>query len=217
MTPTKIGSFAVMICAAVALFALVADFRARMDFRFDADLAPRTGVVFTGQVDRILFGLRLLEDHRLDRLFISGVNPGAGLEPRQFAEAFPSSPRVRAYIDDGVILLGDRARDTLQNAQETSCWLARHPEIQAVTLITSRYHMPRASLALQRALPAGFRITPATPNSLGEGEAASTEAREFAKFVATWAITLLPRSIWEESRPCPPHDRRPGWHRESLR
>lgn len=194
MTPTKIGMFAVMICAAGALFALVADFRARIDFRFDADLAPRTGVVFTGQFDRIRFGLRLLEDHRLDRLFISGVNPGAGIDPTRFAEAFHLSSTLRAALDGGSIVLGTLAEDTLQNAQETSCWLRRHPEIRAVTLITSRYHMPRAALALQRALPAGFRITPAAPDPPREGGANSDAAREFMKFVATWAITLLPRS-----------------------
>lgn len=154
-----------------------------------------TAVVFTGQFDRVELGLALLEEGRVDRLFISGVNAGAGIARQGFAAQFRLSPRLLAALDAGQIILAVDANSTLQNARETACWLERHPDIRVVVLVTSRQHMPRASLALERAVPRTTAVLRLSPAELSTGPSAAPELSEFAKFSATWMITLLPRRL----------------------
>jgi hypothetical protein len=45
-------------------------------------------VVFTGQFDRVDEGLRLADAGAVPRLYISGVNGNAGLDPAHFVEQF---------------------------------------------------------------------------------------------------------------------------------
>lgn len=58
-------------------------------------------VVFTGQFNRVNATLRLFEDGQITRLFISGVNPGAGIEAATFADQFNLSPRARQALHTG--------------------------------------------------------------------------------------------------------------------
>lgn len=157
---------------------------------------PRTAIVFTGQFDRIHFGIRLLEDQVIDRLLISGVNPRSGLDPDRFEVQFGLSPGLLAAMESGRIILATGANTTLENAVEASCWLALHPDIHDAVLITSRRHMPRASLALERALPAGFTIIRAVSDVKGGHEQLPALLEEFPKFVVTWIVTMFPMSIW---------------------
>lgn len=90
-------------------------------------------IVATGGQNRIVEGLRLLEDHKSKKLFISGVNEGVQVETL----TGPNPPCC--------ITLGYRAQDTRGNAQESVEWIEKN-EIKSLRLITSDYHMPRAYL-----------------------------------------------------------------------
>lgn len=164
---------------------------------------PRTAIVFTGQFDRIRLGLRLLEDRAIDRLFISGVNRGAGLDPDRFKAQFGLSPQLIEDMKSGHLVLATGANTTWENAAEAACWLARHPDIREVVLVTSRRHMARASLALEAALPGGITVTglASDPDAAEEPQAASLV--EHAKLIATWIGARLPWAAWSAA-PCLP-------------
>ena len=184
-----------------SVLGLSADFVARLGTAPLSDPMPRTAIVFTGQFDRIRAGLDLLAAGRVDKLLISGVNRAAGLDPGQFAEAFDLSPGLRTALATGDIVLGVRAGTTLQNAEEASCWLAHRAGVHDAVLVTSARHMPRASLALQRALPAGFRIVRFASDAEHASDVpGALTSREFGKFLVTSVITLLPRAVWERAR-----------------
>lgn len=163
---------------------------------------PTAAVVFTGQFNRVNAALRLFEDGKITRLFISGVNPGAGIEATTFADQFNLSPRVRQALHTGQITLGERAGSTLENARETACWLQAHPEQRTLTLITGATHMPRASLALERAVGKGVSITRYTVPTQGKPPLRRWMS-EFGKFAATAVVTLAPAHWWQNSRACP--------------
>ncbi len=154
---------------------------------------PATGVVFTGQFNRIEKGLNLLEEGRIGRLFISGVNPGAGLNPKTFARQFNLSATLQDHLTTGRITLTTKAQDTIENALETSCWLGEHPKTDRVLLITSHLHMPRASLALERA--SGVRVD-RLPVGTTDPVSGILYTSEFWKYAGTWFVTLLPIDMW---------------------
>ena len=169
-------------------------------------LMPRNAVVFTGQFERIHFALRLFEEGRIERLFISGVNSGAGLAPARFDRQFGLSEALRAARAEGRIVLAGAANTTLENAVEAACWLSLPAQIDAVTLITSYRHMPRASLALERALPASLPVHRMISDRDSGAGSARAEAVEFRKFVGTWGVTGLSRAFSTDGLPehCPP-------------
>lgn len=180
--------------------ALYVDFTTRSEGHDLSSDLPRTAIVFTGQFDRIRMGLELLSTDRVDTLFITGVNRKAGLDVARFARQFRLTPEQTDALSTGRIVLAADANSTLENALETECWLKRHPDIEAVTLITSRSHMARASLALKRTV-APVRVTRLVSDPMRDAGTFRTRTTEFRDFLATWAITLLPRSLWPVNQP----------------
>ncbi len=176
---------------------IVADFQQRLEPRMTGASATRTAVVFTGQFDRIDAALALFEEGQVDRMLISGVGPGSGLRPETLADQFNFSPRARAALGSGEIQLSADPVDTFQNAAETACWLGNPAPLGGVILVTSVSHMPRASITLERALPAGTPIYRATPARTAIDTAALRT--EFGKFVYSWLYSLTPAS----RRPAP--------------
>ena len=120
------------------------------------DRLPGTAVVFSGDFRRIDAGLTLLAEHDIQRLFVSGVNGGAGLSPqtfvRQFAQRNPQITDLPGLVNC-CVAFGLEAKNTFQNAAETRCWLDRANVDGPVLLITSRSHLPRALLALSASIP----------------------------------------------------------------
>jgi uncharacterized SAM-binding protein YcdF (DUF218 family) len=169
---------------------IVADFLQRLEPRMAGAAAARTAVVFTGQFDRIDTALALFEADQVDQMLISGVGPGSGLRPETLADQFNFSPRARAALRSGEIQLSSDPVDTFQNAAETACWLGNPPPQGGVILVTSVSHMPRASITLERALPAGTMIFRATPAQTAIDTAALQT--EFGKFVYSWLYSLTP-------------------------
>jgi uncharacterized SAM-binding protein YcdF (DUF218 family) len=155
---------------------------------------PRTAIVFTGQFDRVHLGLRLLEESRIDRLFISGVNAGAGIDPKTFAEQFELSPRLQQALRSGAITLAPKAQTTVENGYETACWLRKTPDVRSVTLITSQRHMARAYLALKRLRPGRVKII-RLPVPETSAERLDIQSREFLAYSATWALLLIPGPV----------------------
>lgn len=177
-----------------AVLSLPVSFQLRSQDTAGSDF-PRTAVVFTGQFDRVHLGLRLMEEDRIDRLYISGVNGGAGIEPATFAEQFELSPRLRKALRSGAITLAPRAQSTIENGYETTCWLRENPEIRAVTLITSQRHMARAFIALKRLRPGRVRITRLSVPESSWDDAQRVKTREFLGYSATWAFLLVPEPV----------------------
>jgi uncharacterized SAM-binding protein YcdF (DUF218 family) len=194
-----------ILAGAVVLVAvtvtLVREFSIRSVAAADVADLPTTAIVFTGQFDRVELALRLFDQGQLDRLFISGVNGGAGITPQGFADQFRISPNARAAISSSRIILSPDANTTLENALETACWLDKQPDIREIVLITGRSHMPRASWALESALADSVSIRRLSPEGSSAHDARSSwNISEVLKFGVTVPLTLLPRSLWPRDR-----------------
>lgn len=197
-----LGGFLVLVLALVA--SLAADFYSR-SLPFDASKpVPVVGVIFSGDSARIRLGLELLESGAIEKLYISGANPRGGVRPDVFATQHHLTPFLISKYEAGQIILASQAKSTIGNARETACWLESVPETHELALITSRWHMPRASLALERAIPPGVEVvritSETTPRTITEEERRNSE---FFKYVATWFTTLLPVSQWPMDVQCP--------------
>lgn len=189
------GGFLLLLVSAG--LAIAADYGLRLRDTASMAALPATAVVFTGQFDRIAVGLDLLSEGKIQTLFISGVNRGAGLSTAGFADQFHLSPALRQDLASGRIVLKSEAQDTLENACETARWLRTEPSINRLLLITSRRHMPRASLALERATRFRVRI-----ERLSVGEELLQDPSAFLsegiKFAKTLAISFLPERLWPD-------------------
>jgi uncharacterized SAM-binding protein YcdF (DUF218 family) len=103
-------------------------------------------VVLTGGADRIETALRLLADGRAPVLLVSGV--GRGSELTEMAHRVRLDPATIGAR----VTLGRTATDTVGNAAETAAW-ARANDVRELIVVTAGYHMDRALLEIERALP----------------------------------------------------------------
>ena len=108
-------------------------------------------VVLTGGSKRMEAGVELLSAGTAPVLFVSGVDHR--VDPARVRDLVPG---VGASLDqatiDCCIVLGYGASDTLGNARETALW-ARATGRKSLVLVTSNYHMPRAWIEFEHALP----------------------------------------------------------------
>jgi uncharacterized SAM-binding protein YcdF (DUF218 family) len=116
--------------------------------RREASLPLRDGgiVVLTGGPQRIDEGLSLLQQGLGRRLLISGVNKRTGHD-----DVLKMHPQMREIVTCCVDL-GAQARNTIGNAIETRRWV-RANGFSSLTVVTSRYHMPRTLLEFRHAMP----------------------------------------------------------------
>lgn len=153
-------------------------------------------VVFTGQFERVDEGLRLTDAGAVPRLYISGVNENAGMDPAHFVEQFslrnPHIADLRRLVAC-CVELGQRADNTFQNAQDTKCWVDRRGLTGSLLLITSRQTMARAMAALSGALPE--RIIVPYPVEDGLPTVGQTRMREYLKFLVTIVAARLPLTV----------------------
>jgi len=103
-------------------------------------------VVYTGGEGRIARGLEVLREKWAPRMLVSGVD--REVRPAEFAAEYDVGRRQMACC----ITLGFDAYDTRSNALEASRWLARN-DYRAVRLVTTDWHMRRAALELDHAIP----------------------------------------------------------------
>ena len=116
--------------------------------------------VLTGGPQRLQVGLEMLARHQDARLLISGVHPQFHLETFLENQHLETSLTTRIDLDQ-------TARNTRENARQTSLWLQRH-EYTSLRLVTSDYHMIRSLIEFRRAIPPSIRIithgVPAEPS-----------------------------------------------------
>ena len=103
-------------------------------------------IVLTGGDKRIEEGLALLTAGQAPYVFISGVY--ADVTEGEIRAMWKAS----APLPDCCIMLGRQAKSTKQNAREVKEWL-RSMNFKSIKLVTANYHMWRAELELQRAMP----------------------------------------------------------------
>jgi uncharacterized SAM-binding protein YcdF (DUF218 family) len=113
----------------------------------DTTEMPGAIVVLTGGQQRVETGLDLFAraHTRVPYLFISGVNPKV-----TESEIRARAPDV-ALLPECCIILGQSARTTFQNAQETEKWV-RETNVPSIRLVTANYHMKRAMLEFSSVL-----------------------------------------------------------------
>lgn len=103
-------------------------------------------VVLTGGAKRLERGLDLLERGKADRMLISGVE--RTVRPIELAVRYHKDEK----LFDCCIDLGRESVDTRSNAEETANWIRRH-KFKTIRLVTTDWHMPRASFELRRESP----------------------------------------------------------------
>ncbi|MEO5493233.1 MAG: YdcF family protein [Sphingomonas sp.] len=108
-------------------------------------------VVPTGAPGRIDRGLDLIARHQAKRLLITGVAPS--VRPVELAATNRAPIALFACCVD----LGHEAVDTRSNAKETADWVEAHG-YKSVRLVTSDWHMARASMELKAALDSDVTI-----------------------------------------------------------
>lgn len=138
-------------------------------------------IVLTGAAGRIAHGLGVLEQGAARRLLVSGVDPE--VRPGEFAAEFKVAPALMACC----VTLGYGAVDTRSNAAETARWVAAN-KVRSLRLVTTDWHMRRAALELERALPKDVKILrDAVPSQPDFG----TLLLEYHKFLASRAAGLV--------------------------
>jgi uncharacterized SAM-binding protein YcdF (DUF218 family) len=155
---------------------------------------PADGIVaLTGGSNlRLKAATDLLEAAKGRRLLVSGVNPVATRQDL-WTVTGAAKPLFDCCVD-----LGFTAANTVGNARETAEW-TRAMRYHSLILVTADYHMPRAMVELESALP-GVRITPypvATPDLdagrwLADDRSAALMTREYSKYLVALARASLP-------------------------
>lgn len=110
-------------------------------------------VVLTGGKGRIDRGLEVLRGGWAPQLLVSGVD--RSVKPHEFAIEY----RIGSLQMACCVTLGFAATDTTTNARETADWITRQ-QMKSVRLVTSDWHMRRATAELKRTIPAGVKIVP---------------------------------------------------------
>jgi len=107
-------------------------------------------VVLTGGSGRLDEGLVLLKKGLAKKLFISGVYKGVDMQ--SLLEAYRQNPvDLNCCVDIG------HAENTISNALETKKWMQKQG-YSSMRLVTSAYHMPRAVLEFNEAMPKIKRV-----------------------------------------------------------
>ena len=108
--------------------------------------------VLTGGSARIDHAMKLLAEGKAKRVLITGVNRTTTTEElKQLANH--GDEYFTCCVDIDKV-----ARNTIDNATETSQWVALH-RYGSIIVVTSNYHMPRALAELARVMP-GVRLIP---------------------------------------------------------
>ena len=108
-------------------------------------------IVLTGGAGRIARGIDVVEEGLAKELFVSGVDPE--VKQGEFAAEF----QVPRRLMNCCVTLGYLAVDTRSNAGEAAEWLKEN-EFSSVRLVTTDWHMARASSEFTEALPENMRV-----------------------------------------------------------
>ncbi|MFD0766554.1 YdcF family protein [Mucilaginibacter lutimaris] len=111
---------------------------------------------FNGAADRYNTAVKLLQTGTAGHLLFSGGN--ADINPDGFSEAqFVGQELKKLNIADSLVLLDDKARNTMENAAFSKDLLQKAGLKPPYLLVTSAYHMRRAMLIYKKA---GLEVVP---------------------------------------------------------
>ena len=140
-----------MIIALVVVAALFIDFTYKTFSYRPSDAKADAIVVLAGGKGRVDEGVRLYREGKGTWLFFIGVDPS--VQRSDLYHPRPGDPSANGVI------LERTSRNTLENAvYGRDLILAK--EVHSIVLITSRYHMKRASILLRNSLPRDIAIYP---------------------------------------------------------
>lgn len=108
-------------------------------------------VVPTGSAGRIDRGVKLIQAGAARRMLVTGV--ARDVRPHELALQYDAP----TTLFDCCIDLGFEAVDTRSNANETAAWVNSR-DVRSVRLVTSDWHMARASLELRNSLGDGVEV-----------------------------------------------------------
>ena len=140
-----------IIIALVVIAMLFIDFTYKTFSYRPRDLQADAIVVLAGGKGRVEEGVRLYRQRKGNWLFLIGVDPAVRKSELYHPQSGDPSP-------DRVIL-ESTSRNTLENAIFGRDVIMRR-DVRSILLITSRYHMKRASILLRNALPKDVAIYP---------------------------------------------------------
>jgi uncharacterized SAM-binding protein YcdF (DUF218 family) len=112
--------------------------------------SPHDRVYTNKGADRFLHTVMLYQNNHINKIIISG---GLGMLRKTHAsEAMEvKSLLLLAGIPEAAIIMEDKSRNTYENAQFTKKLLARHPDLKSFVLVTSAFHMRRATGCFKKA------------------------------------------------------------------
>jgi len=145
------GLVSLLVIILVALAVLFVDFAYKTFSVRQREVKTDAIVVLTGGRGRLEEGLRLYRENKTRWLFFIGVDPVV-----RKSDLLKGEYGARDGAD---IVLEKVSRNTLENALYARELVAQK-EINSIKLITSRYHMKRATLIFRNVLPKDVAIYP---------------------------------------------------------
>lgn len=118
---------------------------------------------FNNSADRFIQGVKLVETKQASHILISGGN--GILVPGEFREAaWVKTQLLKFNIPDSLILTESQSKNTIENAQFSKLVLAKSHLPPPYLLVTSSFHMRRASMIFKKA---GIDVVPYPCNFFG--------------------------------------------------
>lgn len=152
LTMNLIKAFlSLFVAATVAVGVLFVDFTYKTFSYMQKSTKTDAIVVLTGGKGRVVEGVRLYRQGTAHYLIIVGADPA--VRKSDIYKANPGDPTT-----DGVIL-EKNSRNTLENAIYGREVIKKN-NIKSILLITSRYHLKRATILMRNALPQSCAIYP---------------------------------------------------------
>jgi len=145
------GLFFLLMILLVALAVLFVDFAYKTFSVKQREFKTDAIVVLTGGRGRVEEGLRLYSENKGRRLLFIGVD--------RTVQKGDLLKRGKGQRDENGIILEKVSRNTLENAFYARDLVVKN-DIDSITLITSRYHMKRATLIFRNLLPKNVVIYP---------------------------------------------------------
>ena len=145
------GLLSMLVIFLVALAVLFVDFAYKTFSVKGREQNADAIVVLTGGRGRVEEGLRLYQENKGRWLLFIGVD--RTVQKRDLIK------RGEGQRDENGIILEKVSRNTLENAFYARDLIVKK-EITSITLITSRYHMKRATLIFRNLLPKDVAIYP---------------------------------------------------------
>ncbi|WP_306533192.1 YdcF family protein [Geobacter sp.] len=145
------GLFSILVIFLVVVAVLFVDFAYKTFSVRQRDIHADAIVVLAGGRGRVEEGVRLFREKKGDYLFLIGVDPVVRKQDL-FRDREGEALADRVFLEKA-------SRNTLENALYGREIIARK-DVRSILLITSRYHMKRATLIFRNTLPRDIAIYP---------------------------------------------------------